>query len=143
MLWDGDLNLENVLWLDDGKYTGHQSHIGKIDTFVVVGDLNVNGSIINNGGDYGISLIVLGNVSAKNIIFGGSNVFISGDVKVSGYAVAFYNHGWSKIEGTTEAKAVINHNNRFGGEYAKGMQILAWGRCWRRMFGGLLPPLLS
>ncbi len=77
------------------------------DGIIVKGNLKVTGNIINKSTDYGPFLFVTGNVTAKNLIAGGSEVVVLGNVTVTGVIFGFYNHGRIKITGKTKAKAII------------------------------------
>ncbi|MCF6405490.1 hypothetical protein L3C95_21480 [Chitinophaga filiformis] len=60
---------------------------------VVVGDLHVKGSIINENTDGACSLIVLGNLKAKNVCVGGQIIYITGYIAVEEVLIGIYNHG--------------------------------------------------
>ncbi|PSL34478.1 hypothetical protein [Chitinophaga ginsengisoli] len=62
-------------------------------SIIVVGDLHVKGSIINENTDGACSLIVLGNLKAKNVCVGGQIIYINGYIAVEEMLMGIYNHG--------------------------------------------------
>lgn len=62
-------------------------------SIVVLGDLHVKGSIINENTDGACSLIVLGNLKAKNVCVGGQIIYITGYIAVEEMLMGVYNHG--------------------------------------------------
>ncbi|PWV56864.1 hypothetical protein [Chitinophaga sp. S165] len=62
-------------------------------SIIVVGDLHVKGSIINQNTDGACSLIVLGNLKAKNVCVGGQIIYIKGYIAVEEMLMGIYNHG--------------------------------------------------
>ncbi len=126
IVWEGDLHVAGDLLLDDKKYSDKDA-VAETSFFVVRGNLHVDGAIINEVGDYGIGLLVLGDVTAENAIFGGSQGLIDGDIKLAKYGLSFYNHGTVISTGSVTAQTLINHDNEFPGKPGKGVQVLEWG----------------
>lgn len=83
------------------------------DGTIVDGDLEVTGSIINRNSDHGPFLLVTGNVHAKNLVAGGSEIVILGDLIVDEVIFGYYNHGSITVYGTTRAKAIITEYHAF------------------------------
>ncbi|HEY5922823.1 MAG TPA: hypothetical protein VIV11_14190 [Kofleriaceae bacterium] len=83
------------------------------DGTIVDGDLEVSGSIINRDGNSGPFLLVTGNVHAKNLIAGGAEIVILGDLIVDEVIFGYYNHGSITVHGTTRAKAIITEYHAF------------------------------
>ncbi|HEX5063957.1 MAG TPA: hypothetical protein VFV99_31475 [Kofleriaceae bacterium] len=83
------------------------------DGTIVDGDLEVSGSIINRDSDAGPFLLVTGNVHAKNLVAGGSEIVILGDLIVDEVIFGYYNHGSITVHGTTRAKAIITEYHSF------------------------------
>ena len=81
----------------------------------VLGNLKVNGSIVNRNCDGGPMLFVSGNVEADNLIVGGAPVIVNGATTLKNYLYAYYNHG-GVCFGDVSAKAVIvdDHFGDFG-----------------------------
>jgi hypothetical protein len=83
------------------------------DGTIVDGDLEVTGSIINRNSDHGPFLLVTGSVRAKNLVAGGSEIVILGDLIVDEVIFGYYNHGKITVHGTTRAKAIITEYHAF------------------------------
>lgn len=83
------------------------------DGTIVDGDLEVAGSIVNRSGDSGPFLLVTGNLRAKNLIAGGAEIVVLGDLIVDDVIFGFYNHGSVTVHGTTRAKAIISEYHAF------------------------------
>ena len=70
------------------------------------------GEVLVYEGDFGPFLIVAGGVKAKNIIAGGSEIYISGDVEVENVIYGHYNHGILDISsGNVKTKVLINDDH--------------------------------
>jgi hypothetical protein len=90
---DGDINL-------DYKFKSSQ---GQGSCLYVTGNLVVKGNVANAEGDYGNTLIVKGNLAAKNLIGGGCYIGVEGDSCIEGAIIGHYNHGTIKFLGATKA----------------------------------------
>jgi hypothetical protein len=77
------------------------------DGTIVEGDLEVTGTIVNRNSDSGPFLLVTGNLRAKNLVTGGSEIVVLGDLIVDGVIFGFYNHGSITVFGATRAQAII------------------------------------
>lgn len=78
---------------------------------VVFGNLTVSGSIVNVDGDSGPHLIVLGNLSARNLVCGGSYVEVKGEASIAEVVFAHYNHGYLSVRGPLHTRVVINDDH--------------------------------
>ncbi len=105
LLYDENIVLES-LNLDNDHYSDD------IIGIIIKGDLFVN-NIYNFETDYGIHLIVLGNVIAKNIIVGGQDINISGNLTISEVFLGFYNHGSMFVEGNVNCPTIIIEDYSF------------------------------
>lgn len=108
-LYEGNTKLKGDINLDsDDKES---------NCVVVLGNLDLQGSVVNFEGDYGNFLVVTGSLKTKNIIAGGSEIYILGDAAVKNAIYAFYNHGTLSIGGKTKAKVIMSsdHDSRFEG----------------------------
>jgi hypothetical protein len=76
--------------------------------YIFVGNLTVSGAIWNEVTDFGITLIALKNVIAKNIAVGGQEVCIDGNLIVEGLLCGSYNHGTMTVKGDVKAKYILN-----------------------------------
>jgi len=88
--YDNDVSFEN-LDLD-------ADHHENCSIIIVNGNLTVEKNIINVNGDGGLALVVLGDVSAKMLIAGGSEIDIHGTAHINEFVFAFYNHGFLSIK---------------------------------------------
>jgi tetratricopeptide (TPR) repeat protein len=79
----------------------------------VTGNLTVTSHIICTGTDGGLGLVVLGNLCASNIAVGGQELYVRGNVAVTGVYCGSYNHGESIIDGDVSAGLLISDDYRF------------------------------
>lgn len=82
-------------------------------------DLIIENALTQSNVDYGPTVIVKGNVSAKNIAFGGACIIIKGDVTVEQTMIGIYNHGVINITGKVTAEYIISDDHCFS-IYDKG-----------------------
>jgi len=64
-----------------------------VDVIIINANLKVDGGIINTNGDYGVALIVTGDVQVEYIIAGGSEIYLQGKTSVESFIVGHYNDG--------------------------------------------------
>ena len=76
-------------------------------SIVVLGDLEVKGSIRNLDGDFGPLLMVSGELKAKNLVAGGSEIHVGGGAIIGNAVYGHYNHGTLLIAGDLKAKGVL------------------------------------
>lgn len=106
---DGDLVLNGDLDLDE-----LHEHA---DGIVINGNLQLNGGICNLEGDYGIALIVSGDVLADYVVGGGSEIYLLGHTDVHSFVVGHYNHGILEINDINVAVEVnSDHHSVIYGE---------------------------
>ncbi len=107
-IYEGNLHVNGPLWMDFEKGSwvepGHEG-------MIVTGNLEVSGNILNTNISYGPFLLVLGNVSAENIVSGGAEFHIIGNADVKDAIVGVYNDGSLSIEGEVKARLVINYDH--------------------------------
>jgi hypothetical protein len=107
-IYAGDLQVDGPLWMDFEKGIWvNPRHEGMI----VTGNLEVSGNILNTNISYGPFLLVLGNVSTRNIVSGGAEFHIIGNADVKDAIVGVYNDGSLKIDGAVKARLVINNDH--------------------------------
>ncbi|WP_306350106.1 polymer-forming cytoskeletal protein [Flavobacterium sp. '19STA2R22 D10 B1'] len=89
---------------------------GRIQGIIVLGDLTVHGSIINEIGDYGPFIYNKGNVQCQSLLLGGSYAELKGNCIAKEVVLCDYNHGTFKCEGTITAPVFIvnDHHTIFG-----------------------------
>ncbi|MDE1207663.1 hypothetical protein [Tenacibaculum larymnensis] len=68
------------------------------NALVINGDLKVNTLLLNAEIDVNTSLVVLGNVYAKNFICSGSEIYVAKNIYVANNFIAYYNHGSIKAK---------------------------------------------
>ncbi|MEC5143960.1 hypothetical protein [Chitinophaga sp. 212800010-3] len=100
---EGDLTLTGNFVLDlerteKGEY---------INGFIIIGNLDVSGNIVNDEGDYGPVLYVAGNVSCQSMLIGGSPVRVTGNVTAREVILLYYNHGWMQCDGVFRAPVML------------------------------------
>jgi len=113
LFYNGTTVLEE-LDLDDPDYFG----------VVVAGDLIVKGNILNENTDGACSLVVLGNLKAKNIVVGGQLVYVTGYVAVEELLMGIYNHGEFTSQSYVWAPIVIADDYRFQFTDFAGVKVL-------------------
>ena len=65
-------------------------------TYVFLDGLEVTGSVINHNGDFGVTLVVEGEMRAQNIVAGGAFIYLDRAV-VPGIVLGHYNHGMLQV----------------------------------------------
>lgn len=103
---EGDLQLDGDFILDTGELT-NVSHDKWICGYIINGHLIVNGSIINEEGDYGPILLVTGSVVCRHFLIGGSAVAVECDITVEEVVMLHYNHGWMSCGGIIKVPVFI------------------------------------
>lgn len=85
---------------------------------LLLGDLTVQGCIINEKGDYGPFLYSKGNIECQSLLLGGCYVEIEGDISAEEVVMTHYNHGFLDCKGTVKAPVFIidDHYTTFGDE---------------------------
>ena len=91
---------------------------------IVLGDLHVKGSIISEDTDGATSLIVLGNLKAKNMCVGGQLIYITGYIAVEEMIMGVYNHGEMYGQSYVWCPVVINDDYHFYFTHLASVQIL-------------------
>jgi hypothetical protein len=95
---DGDLRLDYETAEYDGK-----SYRGVLAT----GALTVSGDILNTNVDGGPFLVVLGGLTARRILKGGSAFIVAGPITSPGMIYCEYNHGAFRAFGGVAAQGII------------------------------------
>ncbi|MEN8905693.1 MAG: hypothetical protein ABF289_07030, partial [Clostridiales bacterium] len=102
--YEDDTIIDGNMLLDydrNGEWTG----------IIVNGNLEVNGCIKNYEASYGPFLFLTGNLKAKSIIAGGSDIIIKGNVILDDVMLGYNNHGKIRVNGDVRAKIVISENH--------------------------------
>jgi hypothetical protein len=90
---------------------------------IVTGNLTVNGSIVNSDMNDGAFLLVMGNVTAHNLVAGGAHMVIKGNANARDVAYGHYNDGSIQINGDLSAPIFINEDHDFGFNALKNNQF--------------------
>ena len=100
---DGDLRLDqldlDMARNEDGEYPF---------LLLVAGNLRVDGAITNEETDGAMGLIVLGDLHARDMVVGGQEIYVTGNVHVDGLFWGDYNHGDLTVEGDVHAALFID-----------------------------------
>ncbi|MFD0716918.1 polymer-forming cytoskeletal protein [Paenibacillus sp. GCM10027626] len=112
LVCEGDAYIESHLHLDTDMLQQFMrnppaANAGFIEGMLVTGSLSVQGSIINEEGDYGPCLYVGGTVHCQSFLEGGSLVFVNGDITAKEAVLCHYNHGTLRCNGTVKAPVFI------------------------------------
>lgn len=103
----GHLNLDDVLGLQE------KGEADFIFLVLVEGNLTVGNYIYNQDTDGATGLIVLGNLTAKNIVVGGQEIYITGNLQISELFWGDYNHGSLKANGNIALHTFIATDYHF------------------------------
>jgi hypothetical protein len=79
----------------------------RIKGLIILGNLSVKGSVINEEGDYGAFLYTSGQVSCQSLVAGGSVIYIEGDINTEEVFITHYNHGYFKCDGLVTSPIII------------------------------------
>jgi hypothetical protein len=87
----------------------------RIEGIFINGNFSVSGSIINAEGDYGPYVFIRGNVNCQNLLLGGANVEIKGNIRAKEVVMTYYNHGSFNCSGLIDSPVFIvnDHNTIF------------------------------
>ncbi len=94
--------------------------------YIINGDL-ITSKILNYETDYGIHLIVLGNLITDYIAVGGQDIYIKGNLIVKNMFVGSYNHGTMYVKSNVTSPIAIIDDYSFvtSGEFMG--KIFGWG----------------
>ncbi|AJW62306.1 hypothetical protein VO54_00820 [Elizabethkingia miricola] len=114
----GDLVLEKPLDLDNSySYFFDEEEPEDLCYFIFVEGNVKAGNIYNNETDGSTGLVVTGNLTADNIVVGGQEIFVGGDLTVNELFWGDYNHGDLQVRGSIQAKVFINTD--YGVDYKR------------------------
>jgi hypothetical protein len=136
---DGDCEINGDLRLDyDGAWTSdaldwraslpiegdeYRDDNYGIRGVIVTGNLTVNGSIINSNMNDGPFLLVMGNVTAHNLVAGGAYMQINGHANIRGVTYGHYNDGCIYVDGELSTTVFINQDHAFSYGTLKNTQF--------------------
>ncbi|TVX89772.1 hypothetical protein [Paenibacillus agilis] len=94
------------------------------------GNLTVD-NLYNENTDGAIGLMVMGNLTAKNIAVGGQEIYVQGDLLVEEILCGSYNHGEAIVNGNLHATVLIEDD-----EYRIKTSGQQWTRCTINIWEG-------
>lgn len=128
----------HTLYSDDDNYVLMEGDIkgdGSVDLYqfcsslnaigiIVDGNLTITGTLSQLDEEYGETLFVTGNLHVKNLIKGGAEFYIKGNLVAEQTLYGFYNDGRLTVEGNIEADTIFAEDQHFivGGN-VKGLLI--------------------
>jgi hypothetical protein len=80
---------------------------------IVDGSLTITGTLSQLEEEYGETIFVTGNLHAKNLIKGGAEFYIKGNLVIEQTIYGFYNDGRLTVEGNTEATTIFAEDQHF------------------------------
>ena len=86
---------------------------------IVQGDLTVEKYVYNEDTDGAAGLIVLGNLHAENMLVGGQEIYVTGDLAVKEVFWGDYNHGDLHVRGNASAEVFVetdDYSVKIGGQ---------------------------
>lgn len=98
-------------WLDQFGVKYEKEEPLDIYGIIVLGDLDVKGSVLNICSDGGPSLLIDGNLSANNLLSGGAIISINGKGYIPGCTYGYYNHGELNIEESLSTTLYIQEDH--------------------------------
>ncbi|WP_238187571.1 hypothetical protein [Paenibacillus sp. L3-i20] len=100
--YEGDLTLPslNLDWEE------HFPHHKEVIIIFIDGNFTV-GNLYNKETDGAIGLMVIGNLSAKNIAVGGQEIYVSGNMMIEEILCGSYNHGETIVKGDLNATVLV------------------------------------
>lgn len=99
LLCEGDWILEKPLDLDSEDFQDFAA-------IIVTGDMRAT-QIYNSETDGSCGLIVLGDLTAQNIVVGGQEIYVAGNLKVEELYWGDYNHGELNVQGEINIKVFL------------------------------------
>ena len=119
LVWfhDGDFDFTEPLNLDEANQCLGQPENEKFPFFILINGHARFNNIFNAETDGSTGLVVLGNVLADNIVVGGQEVFVTGDLKVKDLFWGDYNHGSLTVKGKISTRVFINTD--YGTDYKR------------------------
>jgi formylmethanofuran dehydrogenase subunit C len=104
----GDLRLPQLDLDDPLRPPGRSADKASESVLVVVdGDLQVDGLIGNRSDSGTAGLHVLGDLRARNMVVGGQEIYVTGNVTVDELFWGHYNHGMLTVKGGASARVFV------------------------------------
>lgn len=103
LFYEGDLTLDSLNLDSCETLTPALASGETIFLILVTGNLNIKQFIYNKNTDGATGLVVLGNLQAQNMLVGGQEVYVAGNMNVSELFWGDYNHGDLTVKGDVAA----------------------------------------
>lgn len=124
VVFSGNLQLPRDLELDPRYWKAGHVLLGlghdlsaevfaKTRGLIVDGNLSVDGAVINAEGSRGAMLLVTGNLKARHLVGGGSEIRILGNADIDEVLWAHYNDGGMIVGGDATAPVILNDDHEF------------------------------
>jgi hypothetical protein len=88
-----------------------KTHEDALRGVIVDGDLDVEGWALNGESDFGPFLLVRGDLRARDLGLGGSQVRIDGSLWAAQTVLGYYNHGFIEVAGDTRAQVIVTEEH--------------------------------
>jgi hypothetical protein len=125
LLVNGNLHLEHDLNLDWGPF---EASFGKsareVRGLIVIGNLTIDGDLLNTDIDSGPLLLTRGNLTANNLRSGGGSIIIGGDASIRDVVFGNYNHGELFILRDLYAGLLVMRNHCFGAHRIRASHVV-------------------
>lgn len=110
LVWfqDGDFDFTDLLNLDNVNEIFRAGADSDFPLFILINGNARLGNIFNAETDGSTGLVVLGNLTADNIVVGGQEIFVQGDLQVKDLYWGDYNHGSLQVHGDIKVRVFIN-----------------------------------
>jgi hypothetical protein len=114
-LVNGDLRLNKNLNFDWGAFEAlGGAKANEVQGLIIMGDLTIDGDLLNNDIDSGPLLMVRGNLVANNLRSGGGSIIIGRDASIRDIVFGNYNHGELHIQNDLYAGLLVMRDHVFG-----------------------------
>lgn len=114
IFFDGDQQWDKPLDLDEAYSVDETDDF---HPFILVNGNLKAGNIFNAETDGSTGLIVLGDLEADNIVVGGQEIYVTGNLTVKDLFWGDYNHGGLLVKGSIQAKVFLNTD--YGVDHAR------------------------
>lgn len=121
---DGDYEFSDPLNLDLVDQIYSPSELPDYSPFMLINGSASFGNIFNWETDGSAGLVVLGNLSVENMVVGGQEIYVDGDLEVKDLFWGDYNHGHLTVNGKITSRVFLNTDYGFDHErFKKGDNI--------------------
>ncbi|NML21904.1 hypothetical protein HHL16_13525 [Pseudoflavitalea sp. G-6-1-2] len=113
LYFNGDLHISDLDLNDPFGIESRGVEPGYALLILVEGNMVVDNYIYNEEVDSATGLIVLGDLTAKNIVVGGQEIYVDKNLQVAELFFGEYNHGELKVNGSITARVFISKDYHF------------------------------